>query len=217
MTNVKVERLDVLTDKEVIEELEQANRIKDVYRRLRARATISLLETGKRAEELASLRKDSLTIEPPFLYVRFVIEKKRKKSVTQLTRTKKFSLEGTHAKNIIEYLKFLELKLPYGVWLFPRGHNLFGGAYRFNFDKHITRHLIWRIVKALNKNDWAHQHRERLAVRIIKEEEAKNKNVSIETVYKVRAALDLEREDTAYRYIRRHETQLVREIDETIL
>jgi len=73
---------------------------------------------------------------------------------------------------------------------------------------------IWRILKALNPKDWPHLHRERRAVKRIRADERKYGEAKIETVYAVKRILDLERETTAWNYIRRHETQRVEEQEE---
>jgi hypothetical protein len=54
--------------------------------------------------------------------------------------------------------------------------------------------------------------RETRGALIVKADENKHGEASLETIFRVRQRLDLEREDTAYHYIRRHEVPKV-EID----
>ena len=216
MTNVKVKRKDVPDDNEIKQELAQASLIKNTYPKLRAKAVVSLLETGKRRSEIASLKKEDLTTDEKYLYVRFTVRKKRKKSENILQRIKKFDLNSQHSIILQEYLAFLSQEMPNTEYIFPRGHCLFGQSYIFDYTKPIKPQEIWRIVKSLNSQDWPHLHRERRAVKVIRADEKKYGQANLETVYRIKTRLDLEREQTAYNYIRRHETQRVEDEEESI-
>jgi len=216
MTNVKVPRKDVISDSELELMEKKADQIQEPYFKLRAKAVLSLLETGKRRAELASLEVSDITEDQVFLYVRFTVVKKRKKSERTLQRTKKFSRDSKWAQYIRAYLDFLKREYPESKFVFPLGRFRFGSGYVVDPKQHIRPQEIWRIVKNLNPDDWPHQHRERRAVRVIRADEAKFGEAKLETVYRIRNVLDLEREQTAYNYIRRHETQKVEEEEETI-
>ena len=214
MTNAKVERKDVPDEKEIESEIQQAEKISNEYLRLRAKATIALLETGKRRSELATLEKNDVTTDDKYLYVRFTVVKKRKKNISVLQRTKKFLKDSRFAKMIMEYIAYLTEHYPNCKYVYPSGRSVFGLTYIIDSTKHLKSQEIWRIVKSLNPQDWPHLHRERRAVKVIRADEAKFGEAKLETVYRVKNVLDLERETTAYNYIRRHETQRVEEMEE---
>jgi len=217
MTNVKNKSKDVITDEEVDRMLTKADTLPTTFFQLRAKATLALLETGKRRSEIAALEKADITSDSQYLYVRFTVVKKRKKNLRSLQRVKKFDKKSKWAGHILAYLEFLANKYPDTKFVFPRGCALFGkGYYLIVPEKRATGQEIWRIVKSLNPDDWPHQHRERRAVKVIRADEQKYGEAKLETVYRVKNVLDLERETTAYNYIRRFETQRAEEEDETI-
>lgn len=241
MTNAKF-RKTVVTDQEIESEFKKAERIKEPYFRLRAKATVAFLETGKRRGEICQLEISDITQDNRFLYVTFNLEKKKrhsKKCPTCNTKnpakatycqkcginiqvasiqinskidrvTKKFELTSLQAQMIIEYIEFLKEHVK-GNFVYPSGKSLFGELFIFDGSKHLKSQAIWRIIKALNEKDWPHLHRERRAVKVIRADEAKFGQANLETVYRIKNRLDLEREQTAYNYIRRHETQRVEE------
>lgn len=215
LTNVKVSRKDVLNDQEILEEIDRANKLKNPYFRLRAKATIALLETGKRRSELANLLTSDVWKDECYLYVRFTIRKKRKKSEHVLQRIKKYDLTSPHAQAILEYVDFLKINGNI-KYVYPSGHNVFT-TYIIDPSKPLKPQEIWRIIKELNKNDWPHLHRERRAVKVLRRDEKRFGAARLETVYSIRNVLDLEREQTAYNYVRRHETQRVEDSDDEVV
>lgn len=214
MTNTKVSRKDVPTDEEVLKELETASKIPSLFQRRRAEAIVALLETGKRRSEIATLQKDDLTIEEPYLFARFTVRKKRKKDIHGLQRTKKFLLTSPYAQAILRWLVFINDKAPGNPNLFPRIKNYFGQTIAIHPTEAMKPQAVWRILKKLNPQDWPHLHRERRAVKVIRADEKLFGRATLETVYKIKRRLDLEDESTAYNYINRHETQIVNEADE---
>lgn len=216
MTNVKVNRKTVPSDQEIKQELQQAEKLQNPYTKLRAKAIIALLETGKRRSEIATLKKQDITKDSTYLYVQFTVKKKRKKSINILQRTKKYNLTSQYAKMIQEYLAYLDNKMPTTEYLFPRAKCYFGLSYIFDLTKPIEPQEIWRTIKKLNPKDWPHLHRERRAVKVIRADEQKFGQANLETVYRIKTRLDLEREQTAYNYIRRHETQKVEDEEEAL-
>jgi len=219
MTHVLVKRKDVIGDKEILDELAKANMIQDDFKRLKARAIIALLESGKRANELAALEVSDITEDTRFLYVRFTLSKKRKtkahqeKAIQLLQRTKTYNIDSDMATIIKEYLSFLKQKHPGVKHLFPRLHYVFGHLVSVDLNQHMRPLEIWRIVKALNPLDWPHLHRERRAVKVIQQHQRMFGKATIETIFTIKKALDLKEESTAYNYIERHETQKVEEED----
>jgi len=219
MTNVLVSRKDVIGDQEILDELAKANMIQDAFKRLRARAVIALLESGKRANELAALEASDITEDQRFLYVRFTLSKKRKtkaqkeKAIQLLQRTKTYNISSDMAQIIREYLSFLKQKHPGVKHLFPRLNYVFGHLVSVDLNQHMNRLEIWRTVKALNPNDWAHQHRERRAVKVIQQHQKLFGKATVETIFTIKTVLDLKEAATAYRYIERYEVQKVEETD----
>jgi integrase len=208
MTNVKEKTKEVITDQEVQNELQEAEKLPEFFR-LRAKATLALLETGKRRSEIVSLEKTDITQDDSYLYVRFTVMKKRKKNIRTLQRVKKFARSSNWATMIVEYLDYLKERWPDSKFVYPAIRSIFGFSMLLDNSKHAEPQEIWRIVKTLNPNDWPHQHREKRAVKVIRNAEAKRGSADLNTVYQVRDVLDLERETTAYNYIRRFQTQRV--------
>lgn len=215
VTNVKNKSKTVITDQEIEAMHQKAESLSEFFK-LRARATLAFLETGKRRSEIASLEKKDISIDDMFLYVQFTVVKKRKKNLRTLQRTKKFLKTSKWATMIQNYLTYLEQHYPNYKFVYPKAHSLFGEAYLIDESKHADGQQIWRIIKTLNPNDWPHQHRERRAVKVIRSAETKRGQADLNTVYQVRDVLDLERETTAYNYIRRFQTQRVEEEEEPI-
>lgn len=219
MTNVLVSRKDVIGDQEILDELAKANTIQDEFKRLRAKAVIALLESGKRANEVAALEISDITEDTRFLYVRFTLSKKRKtkahqeKAIQLLQRTKTYNVNSDMAQIIKEYLAFLKQKHPGVKHVFPRLHYVFGNLVSVDLSQHMRPLEIWRTVKALNPSDWPHLHRERRAVKVIQQHQRMFGKATIETIFTIKKALDLKEESTAYNYIERHETQQVEEED----
>jgi len=219
MTHVLVKRKDVIGDKEILDELANANMIKDEFKRLKARAVISLLESGKRTNELTSLEIDDISEDTRFLYVRFTLSKKRKtkahqeKAIQLLQRTKTYNINSDMAQIIREYLSYLLQKYPGVKHLFPRLHYVFGNLVSVDLNQHMNRLEIWRTVKALNPLDWPHAHRERRACKIVEQHQKIYGKATMETIFSVRKALDLKEAATSYRYIERFEVQKVEEED----
>lgn len=227
MTNVRVKRKTVIDDKEIQMELEKAEQIKDEYFRLRAKTVIALLESGKRRGELAQLEMDDIKTDEQYLYVTFKLEKKRRKKTVDgkvtitrknpILRTKKFSLSSPYARNIMEYLAYLKEHSPDAIYVFPSGKTIFGHAYIIYPYTHLRGWQIWKIIKDINQKDWPHLHRERRASKVVLADEKKLGHATMETIYRVQSALDLEREQTAWNYVRRFETQKVEEDDQIIM
>jgi integrase len=227
MTNVRVKRKTVIDDKEIQEELKKVDSIKDEYFRLRAKAVIALLESGKRRGELAMLELQDIKTDTEFLYITFKLEKKRRKKTVDgktvivrknpVLRTKKFNLTSPFAKIILEYLAYLKEHNPDVIYVFPSGKTIFGHTYIVYPYTHLRGWQIWKIIKDINARDWPHQHRERRAAKVVLADEKNLGHTTMETIYGVKRALDLEREQTAWNYVRRFETQKVEEEDSVIM
>jgi len=208
MTNVKVDRKDVLSPREVEAMLERANETGNEYFRLRAKAVVSLFKTGKRRAEISSLEVKDLKVEAGYLYVTFSVVKKRKKNVVTTRRTKRFPLTSVYSQHILAYWEYMKKNHPNCKYLFPSVHNVFGLDLAFSLDQHLSGRQILRIVKALNPNAWCHLFRESRGAEVVQADERKE-GVSIFTVYRVKHALDLEKETTAWNYINRYATETI--------
>ena len=119
-------------------------------------------------------------------------------------RTKRISVKDKYAVQILEYLDYLECNYPEAVWLFPSGKAVFG-SYTILPLKHISGRQLLKIVKPLNPLAWLHLFRETKGAEI-----AKELGRNLGAVYEVRDTLDLEKEETAYRYVRRYAVQEIK-------
>jgi integrase len=207
MTNVRVDRKTVLSQKEIDNMLTKADKLENKYFALRAKAIVSLGRTGKRRAEVANLEISDLKVEENFFYITFTVVKKRKKNVLAIRRTKRFPLESKYAQYIMEYWNHMKKEHPDCKFLFPSTHNIFGLSVGFSKDKHLSgRHLL-RIVKQLNPKAWFHLFRETRGADVVRADERRHGQAGLETIFRVKRALDLEREATAWRYVTRYATE----------
>jgi hypothetical protein len=216
MTNPKVDRKDVLSMDEVDMMLDRADVIKDEYFRLRAKALVSVFKTGKRRASVSTLEMDDLEVRGDFLYLTFTVVKKRKKRVLSKRRTKRFPLSSRYAQYILAYWRWMREHHPECKYLFPSTHNVFGLSVSFSQSRHLSGRQILRIIKNLNEKAWCHLFRETRGAEIVKRDEAEKGQAGLETVFKVKMGLDLERETTAWNYVRRFMTETIRTEEETI-
>jgi len=142
------------------------------------------------------------------------VGKKRKKNVVLLYRTKKFAANSKLGKCILEFLDFRLKKNPTAKYLFPRVHSVFGQHFSIDESKPMHSKVVWRIVKELNPQAWPHLYRETRAAEVVKHDESVRGEASLETVYRVKRALDLERETTAWNYISRFATEKIEREEE---
>lgn len=119
--------------------------------------------------------------------------------------TKKTPANSTLCKAIIEYYEHLKSINPTGKWLFPSGLCIFGETYRIINRQHLSGRQLLRLIKPLAPTAWLHLFRETKGANI-----ARDGGRNLTTLYEVRDTLDLENEETAYRYIRRYAVQEVR-------
>ena len=79
---------------------------------------------------------------------------------------------------------------------------VFGENYTIIGDKHLSGRQLLGIIKQLDPECWLHLFRETKGAEI-----ARRLGQTISAVYKVKDTLDLEKEATAYRYVRRYAVQ----------
>jgi len=115
------------------------------------------------------------------------------------TSLQSISTEDKYARHIMEYLGFLDRHYPTAKFLFPSGVCFFGGIYIIDENEHLSGSQLLRIIKPLNPSAWLHLFRETLGGTI-----AKAHGRNLDSIYEVKDSLDLEREETAYRYVRRY-------------
>jgi integrase len=244
-----------LSDVEIQNMLDKADKIEHLYFKLRAKAVVAIARLwGKRRSEIASVLMDDVVVEEDnILTITFTLSKKRKKGLWQYREYLKRQIEkgeftseqfnkksqgeletewrewqktkeginikttkaskstdanGFFAQIILEYRNFVHEKYPKAKFLFPYGTSIWG-TYHFDFNDHINGRTILNIVKALDSNAWAHLFRERRGAAI-----ARKNGRSLDTVYKVKDALDLENEETAYSYVKRYARDVVKEDEE---
>jgi integrase len=119
-------------------------------------------------------------------------------------RTKRVSKNDKYARLILEYLSYLERVFPETIWLFSSGHSVFG-SYIIQPSKHLSGRQLLNLIKPLNRFAWLHLFRETKGAEI-----AKELGRNLRAVYEVRETLDLEKEETAYRYVRRYAVQEIK-------
>ncbi len=215
--------------------IEKANTIPNKFMRLRAKAMVALSKTGKREGEIIGVSQDDLKVEGNYLVVTFVLEKKRQKEPVEVSR--RFELNGKWAPMILEYSNFLKEKIPECMWLFPHGHLGLDGKYIIHAIQNKNRVMqvfthkrksdgkvlsverrpigtmsgraFRRTIKFLNPKAWHHLFRETRGAEIVKADEKEHGQANLETIFKVREDLNLEKEDTAWHYVRRHGTPKV--------
>jgi len=101
-------------------------------------------------------------------------------------------------------------------FLFPSVRSIFGQALFFYQDKPLSGRQILRIIKQLNPKAWCHLFRETRGAEVVRADEKRLGEASLMTVYRVKRALDLEREATAWNYISRYATETIEVEEESI-
>lgn len=122
-------------------------------------------------------------------------------TVKEERRTKRVSCDDKYAKLILEYVDYLKAKNPEGVFLFPSGKAVFN-TYVIRNSRSLSGRQLLRLIKPLNHRLWLHLFREMKGAEI-----AKDLGNSVTAVAAVKQTLDLEREDTAFRYVERYAVQ----------
>jgi integrase len=114
----------------------------------------------------------------------------------KVRRPKQTPVTDKYAKLILQYLSYMQTYYPQSKFLFPSGVCLWGGNYIIRKDKAVSgRHLL-RIVKELDPNIWMHLFRKNKGSEV-----ARKYGRTLDSAYQVKTTLDLERTETALRYI----------------
>lgn len=109
------------------------------------------------------------------------------------------SLNDKYAGPIIEYYNYIKANYPEAKYLFPSGMIVFGESYIIYPEEHLSGSQLLRIIKPLKHDAWLHLFRETKGAEI-----AKANGRTLNAIYEVKDGLDLENEETAYRYVRRY-------------
>lgn len=109
------------------------------------------------------------------------------------------SLNDKYTAPILEYIEFLKKQAPNCKYLFPSGLTVFGGNYMIFPNKNLSGSQLLRIIKPLKQDAWLHLFRETKGAEIVKQY-----GRTLTAIYEVKDGLDLENEETAYRYVRRY-------------
>ena len=116
-------------------------------------------------------------------------------------RTKRVNTRDKYAKLILEYLDYLEAYIPKAKYLFPSGKAVFQNYFVYE-DKHLSGRQLLRLIKPLNEKMWLHLLRETKGAEI-----SRDLGMNITAVTEVKNMLDLEKEETAWNYVRRYAVQ----------
>ena len=155
--------------------------------------------TGKRASEVASILMRNMRLAEDALYVSFVVGKKRT-IARYSTRTKVIPLGDPYVKPVLEYYRHMVEHHPDVEYLFPstRYSNL-DHTVALNPGKHMSRWTVRRVVVAAGEETWPHLFRETVGARVVE-----RYGDSVNALFAVKRRLDLERLETAMRYVERY-------------
>jgi len=199
----RMNRDSVVTEEELTEALENAERITNEYFRLRARAVLSLERlSGKRRGEIAMIPLKNFTVGNDLLEVRFILEKKRTEKVLNKVSTKRFPLTDPLTQNVITYLAFLHTLNPVPEYWLPSGKTIFGKYVMFP-DAHLSGRQVFNVTRECSETIWPHLNRETVAADVVSQDN------SINAVFKVQETLDLKDFTTAFNYVRRFSKQII--------
>jgi len=180
------------------------------YYAIRDRAVLCILwKTGKRRGEVARLRASDLHVdrEAGRLNVTFTVEKKRKRGTLTQRRTKALLLRDPYIQPILDYLEYMRAHHPDCTYLFPSTRLTgFRGDRTVTLipDRHLTGQQIWNIVNRTNRMAWPHLFRETMGAKVVR-----RYGNDLAGVFAVKLHLDLERANTAMRYVERYGERLI--------
>lgn len=111
-------------------------------------------------------------------------------------RQKQTPITDKFARFIIDYFEYVREAYPTAKFLFPSGKTLFGTTYLVNAEKALSGRQILNIVKELDSNVWMHLFRKNKGSEV-----ARKYGRTLDSAVMVKSTLDLERTETALRYI----------------
>lgn len=116
-------------------------------------------------------------------------------------RSKKVNVRDKYAKMILEYRDYIGVNYPKAKFLFPSGKAVFQN-YCMDKDRHLSGRQLLRLIKPLDPTLWLHLLREAKGAEI-----SRDLGMNITAVTEVKNMLDLEKEETAWNYVRRYAIQ----------
>lgn len=207
MTNPSEDSLTRITPGDLAAMLGNCDLIHDEYMRLRAKALLSLFQTGKRRREVASVLMDNVVVKTSGIEVTFYCVKKRKAILSSEPRTKTFPADSKFTEHILNYYEYMTKHHAKSKYFFPSAHNVFGNL-ALNNERHLSGQQVYNIVKELHSRVYPHLFRSKKAEGIVIDDQLRQEN-SVITVYKVMLSLDLEKETTAWNYVKRFSRELI--------
>ena len=204
MTNVlgpkknRVDTIQLPEFQEIIQNLRESEC--HPYYTMRNLALVCILWlTGKRANEVAAIPLENVELTPSTLNIGFIVGKKI--TITRYsTRLKQISRKDPYTKPVIDYYQHMIDNHPDTAYLFPstRYSNL-DQSITLDPEKPLHRTTVWRIVTTASPDIWTHLFRESMGERTVKKY-----GDTINGLFAVKRRLDLERLDTAMRYVERY-------------
>jgi len=176
------------------------------YYALRNPAVLCLLYlTGKRAGEVATVKLGDVVEAGDFLEVTFTVLKKRNRSPIWLQRTKALPLGDPYTRIVLDYLGYMEASHPDCLYLFPstRYTHLNRGVV-LDPLRPLSRTTVWRVVTRAGEDAWPHLFRETMGARV-----ARSYGDTLTALFAVKRRLDLEKMDTAMRYVERYAVERI--------
>lgn len=203
-------RHTVVDEPEMRQLLAQAGQEQDEFLRLRNRAILCVLrKTGKRRGEVAPLQNRDRRVENGQIKVTFTLEKKRKGKGHITVSEKGIRLTDPLAGPILEYFDYLDKMNPPPKYLFPPQRQVFGISYGPDVEDHIKPRQLFNVIRGLSEQVWPHLFRDSAGA-----DEVKKHKDGILAVYAVLKRLDLEKEETGFRYLRRWATDVIEHQEE---
>jgi len=114
----------------------------------------------------------------------------------KVRRPKQTPISDKYARLIVAYFEYMKKTYPNVKFLFPSGKEMFGSRYLLNNQKALSGRQILNIVKELDPSVWMHLYR-----KLKGSEVARKYGRTLDSAYNVKTTLDLERTETALRYI----------------
>lgn len=211
MTNVtgtRKERTSVISMEEFNGMIQQTYEVKEGYPEyyaMRDRCILCIFRlTGKRVKELSILKQSDLAIKGVNLSITFTVAKKRKKQKLTTRREKQIPLTDPLVASILEYKEWMQKNVGDRIaWLFPRTHYTPSFGTLTLSKTHLSTRQFLRIVQKYNSNVWPHLFRETVGADIVRSDK------TIMAVWKVKKRLDLEKTETAWRYMDRYGVDVI--------
>jgi hypothetical protein len=116
-------------------------------------------------------------------------------NVKRTLKPKVMPLSDKYAKLVLEYYEYLKQHYPFAKFLFCSGKVVFG-TYYLHQEEFLSGRQILNLIKDLDPQVWCHLFRKGKGSEV-----ARKYGRTLESVFMVKDTLDLERTETALRYI----------------